>query len=366
MPPYPSYITETTSARAIDHSRMDRAGHLVTPTEQANWARIVGNELCGKIRLRERQFQEDISKKSQEEETILKETKELIEKTNIMKKELVMTENLLKMKLELITRWEQQVQNLKNSQNVQYRRTNPDSSPVATKQLVQHTVRQTSNQEGLVVQEEVRFLVQRKITFAQFGDRKPERRSKPVEQQESRKRSPLHRTERLFGSRFKSSLNQDKSRRDKQVQPEVPVSSGYQPKKPVLCSTSRAPSQQPVLRALNHLEVSQSGVTPQPNQRLPPRPSLPRQHLVASLPSPSHPHLPASSRPVPGSRLISSRTAYRKSPTSASCFPSTPSAAAPPSHTPSSRFVFRPTLSSTSTQLGATPATFQFVRKSRI
>ena len=217
---------------------MDRAGHLVTPTEQANWARIVGNELCGKIRLRERQFQEDISKKSQEEETILKETKELIEKTNIMKKELVMTENLLKMKLELITRWEQQVQNLKNSQNVQYRRTNPDSSPVATKQLVQHTERQTSNQEGLVVQEEVRFLVQRKITFAQFGDRKPERRSKPVEQQESRKRSPLHRTERLFGSRFKSSLNQDKSRRDMQVQPEVPVSSGYQPKKPVLCSTS--------------------------------------------------------------------------------------------------------------------------------
>ena len=304
---------------------MDGSGDLAAPSEQVNWVLIVGNELCGKISLRERKFQEDLSRKFQDEEFILKKTEEVLKNTKIMKKELNMTENLLKMKLELIAKWELQVQTLKTSQNAlqinktglhsfykfRYspilarnttrphhldfeesqselpsflqprppsscgdfrppplphlhnqlnlapelssflkprsesslvaRRARPESFPVATKQLVQNSGRQTSRQEGLVVEEEVRVLVQRKVTFAQsalqLGGSKPER-IKPVELQERRERSPLHRTQVLAGSRFKSHLNQDQSRRDEQVQRELPVSARDQPKNPVLSSNS--------------------------------------------------------------------------------------------------------------------------------
>ena len=83
-------------------SGMYRFGDLVAPSEQANWVLIVGNKLCGKKSLRERKFQEDISRKTQDEESILKKTEEVLKNKKIMKKELFMTENLLKMKLELI------------------------------------------------------------------------------------------------------------------------------------------------------------------------------------------------------------------------------------------------------------------------
>ena len=55
-------------------------------------------------------------------------------------------------------------------------------------------------------------MVKRKVTFAQSALQLGG--SKPAELHESREISPLHRTQMLAGSRFKSHLNQDQLRRE--------------------------------------------------------------------------------------------------------------------------------------------------------